>query len=90
MDLDSYIEAILFFKGAPISLNRLSKILGKNKDEVEKSIGTLKEKLKDRGLKLIEKDESVMLGTASKASGFIEGFIKEELSKELKKIAGNL
>jgi len=85
MDLDSYIEAILFFKGEPISFGRLSKILGKNEKEVEKSIEVLEAKLKGRGLKLIKKDGSVMLGTASKASGFIEGFIKEELSKDIGK-----
>lgn len=83
MNLDAYIEAILFFKGDPISVIRLSKILGKSKEEVEKALKTLEEKLQNGGLRLVSNEGKVMLGTASKASGFIEGLIKEELSKDI-------
>jgi segregation and condensation protein B len=83
MNLDAYIESILFFKGDPISVNRLSKILGKNKEEVNGALKTLEEKLQDRGLRLVFNEGKVMLGTASKASGFIEGLIKGELSKDI-------
>jgi segregation and condensation protein B len=85
MDLDRFIEAILFFKAEPLSVSKLSAMLGKSVSEVEEALSLLEEKLEKRGLVLIRRDELVLLGTHPKASGFVEGLAKEELSKDLGK-----
>jgi segregation and condensation protein B len=84
-NLESKIEAILFFKGEPVSVGRLSDILKVSKDEVKVALGTLRDKFRDRGIMLLEKDEEFTLGTSSQFSDLIEKLQKEELNKELSK-----
>ena len=96
MNLESKIEAILFFKGEPVSRKKLSEILSssvKASDgqgrigqlEINEAIEKLKENLKDRGIVLLEKDDEITLGTAPELSKLIENLQKEELNKELSK-----
>jgi len=85
MNLDSYIESILFFKGTPVSIHYLSKVLGKKEEDIENALKSLEEKLESRGLVLSRLDEKVSLGTSPKSSGFIEALIKEDLSKDIGK-----
>ncbi len=85
MNLESKIEAILFWKGEPISQKKLSEILKVSEAEMEESIKKLKENLKDRGIVLLEKEKEIMLGTAPELSNLIENLQKEELNKELSK-----
>ncbi|OGJ03467.1 hypothetical protein A3F97_03355 [Candidatus Nomurabacteria bacterium RIFCSPLOWO2_12_FULL_41_10] len=96
MNLESKIEAILFFKGEPVSRKKLSEILSssvKASDgqgrigqlEINEAIEKLKENLKDRGIVLLEKDDEITLGTAPELSKLIEDLQKEELNKELSK-----
>lgn len=83
--LDAKIEAILFFKSEPISINTLSKILHADESEIQASLEILKEKLQGRGIALLSKDDEVLLGTAPEASALIEAIMKEELSRDLGK-----
>ncbi|OGI67591.1 hypothetical protein A2823_03045 [Candidatus Nomurabacteria bacterium RIFCSPHIGHO2_01_FULL_41_91] len=96
INLESKIEAILFFKGEPVSRKKLSEILSssvKASDgqgrigqlEINEAIEKLKENLKDRGIVLLEKDDEITLGTAPELSKLIEDLQKEELNKELSK-----
>jgi segregation and condensation protein B len=85
MDLSAYIESILFFKGTPVSVSYLSKVLGKKEEEIETALETLEAKLDDRGLVLTRLENKVSLGTSLKSSGFIETLIKEDLSKDIGK-----
>jgi segregation and condensation protein B len=85
MNLEAKIEAILFFKGEPVSRKKLSEILKVGQTEINESIEKLKENLKERGVALIEKENEVMLGTAPELSDLIENLQKEELNKELSK-----
>ena len=96
INLESKIEAILFFKGEPVSRKKLSEILSssvKASDgqgrigqlEINEAIEKLKENLKDRGIVLLEKDDEITLGTAPELSKLIENLQKEELNKELSK-----
>ena len=84
-NLESKIEAILFFKGEPVSIKRLEDILKVSKSEIEEAIEKLKINLKDRGIVLLEKDNEITLGTAPELSKLIEDLQKEELNKELSK-----
>ncbi len=83
IDLKSQIEAVLFFKGEPVSFSKLSQLLKVSKDEIEKALHQLEEKLKDGGLVLIISNETVMLGTSPEAGKIIEEITKEELHKDL-------
>ena len=45
IELDSQIEAILFWKGEPQSIKKLAVSLGKKEEEIKASLEILKEKL---------------------------------------------
>ncbi len=85
MSIDAKLEAVLFFKAEPLSLKKLAQILNTEEREIKSAVEVLKEKLLGRGITLIEKDDEVMLGTATEASGIIEDLSKEELSRDLGK-----
>lgn len=98
MNLEQKIEAILFFKGEPISRKKLSEFLDVGQIEINEGLEKLKENLKDRGIILQEKpastrvdlstrggEDEITLGTAPELSDIIEKLQKEELNKELSK-----
>jgi len=87
MNLESKIEAILFFKGEPVSLKKLSDILKSSEEEVREGLTKLKENLNSRGVVLTEIDNEFSLGTAPELGDLIENLQKEELNKELSKAA---
>lgn len=85
MNLEQKIEAILFFKGEPVNLKKLTDILKVPEQEIKDAILNLKENLQNRGIVLLEKDYEITLGTAPELSEMIENLQKEELSKDLSK-----
>jgi len=85
MELDSYIEAILFFKAEPVLISELAKMLNKTEKEIQNALLVLNRKLENRGIVMVNKDDEVILETAPEAGTLIEGLIKEELSKDLGK-----
>lgn len=87
MTNEQKIEALLFWKGEPMSIEKISTTLNLNKDEVLSSLTNLEKGLVGRGITLVKKDEEVMLGTIKDASEMIEAITKEELSRDLGKAA---
>lgn len=85
MNLDSKIEALLFFKGGSMEVKELVELLGENKENIENALNKLKENLSVRGIKLIQKEDEVMLATPKEMSGLIEEMRKGELTKDLGK-----
>lgn len=91
MNLEQQVEAILFWKGEPVTLRELSKLLGAKEDEVRGAVHNLQAHLLNRGIILMKtgreetKDEEIMLGTSPEASALIEKITKEELQKDLGK-----
>ena len=85
MELEKKIEAILFWKGEPISIKKLAEILKVKEEEIKNAIFNLKRSLEDRGIVLLETGHEVTLGTAPEYSSLIENLQKEELNKELSK-----
>lgn len=85
MNLDQYIESILFFKGTSVSISFLSKVLSKSREEIEEALDILDQKFEGRGLVLNRHEDEVSLGTHPEASSFIEALIKEDLEKDLGK-----
>ncbi len=85
MNLDARIEAILFFKGEPLSLKELGALLKVSDEEIASALVVLERRTAAGGLRLLKKDGEVCLGTAPEVSGLIEGMIKSELHKDLGK-----
>jgi len=85
MTLNAQIEAILFFKGEPVSARELSRMLKVSESEIADALPLLEGHLNERGLKLVYKEDEVMLATAPEAGNLIEEIVKEELSRDLGK-----
>ena len=84
-NLDKKIEAILYYKGEPVSRNKLAQILGVGQLEINEAIDELKKNLEGRGVVLQEKEDYIQLGTSPEWTDIIEALQKEELSKDLTK-----
>ncbi|MEX0918729.1 MAG: SMC-Scp complex subunit ScpB [Candidatus Paceibacterota bacterium] len=87
MDIPAKIEAILFHRSEPVSFDRLAKVLDIPANTVQAGLNELKDRLKNRGITLMEKDDQVMMATAPEAADLIEKIIKDELSEDLGKAA---
>lgn len=85
MEIEKKIEAILFWKGEPMSRKRLAEILKVGQTEINEALQKLKESLENRGIVLQEQGDDVTLGTNPEMSQIIENLQKEELNKELSK-----
>ena len=85
MSLEKQIEAILFYNGEPTKIKSLANMFGVPENDVQSSLEILRLSLGERGIRLITKDDSVMLGTAPEMSEIIELARKEELSRDIGK-----
>lgn len=83
MNLESQIEAILFFKNEPVSISELAKLLNAGEKEIKDSVGILQDLNKNRGIVVVSDGESVSFGTHPALSAFIERLQKEEFSREI-------
>ncbi len=85
MELDLLIEAVLYFKGEPISFKKLAGFLKSTEQEVIEAVLKLKTRLENNksGLVILTKDDEVALGTSPLASDLIKDITKEELQKDL-------
>ena len=86
-NLEQKIEAILFFKGEPVSIKKLADVLKVSVEDINSAILNLKNNLTNRGIVLQENNGEVTLGTAPEMSSLIENLQKEELNRELSKAA---
>lgn len=87
-NLQKNIEAILFWKGEPIKIKDLLKILNISNEVFLENINDLKNNLKENtGLQIILTDDSIALVTNAENSEIITKLQKEELDKELSKSA---
>ncbi len=87
MTLETKLEALLFFRGEPMSLRELAKLLQCSEQEVRQALGVLSEALQTRGLCLVEANGEVELRTAPAVADFLDAVRKEELSRNLGKAA---
>lgn len=85
MELESKIEGLLFYKGEEIEIKKIADILSVSIEEVEEALKKLEFSLNGRGLVVVRKDDSVVLGISAELSHIIENIRKEEISKELTK-----
>ena len=87
MDTKQSLESILFLQGEPISVERLSKLLGEKKEQVTRALEELREDYKERGIVLLEKEGYWQFGTNPASRALAEKFVKSEFSGELTKAA---
>ncbi len=85
MELSRKIEALLFFKGEPVTAGFLAKTLGVSEDDARRGLSELEQSLSGRGIVLMQNGDEYMLASSPEMGGTIEGLLKEELSKELGK-----
>ena len=87
MEMKQALESILFLQGEPISVERLSKLLGEKKEQVAKALEELRDDYKKRGMVLLDKNGEWQFGTNPNSRALVEKFIKSEFSGELTKAA---
>lgn len=86
MKLDKTIEAVLFWKGEPITKKRLSEMLIENETAINSALDSLEQRLSDSsGLILIRNRDEVSLGTSPEVSKTIDALTKDELNRDLGK-----
>jgi segregation and condensation protein B len=85
MNLEQQLEAILFWKGEPVSIKKLSQIFGRNEEDILTSLKKLEVDLSGRGIVLMFKEDEVTLATSKDVSELIEKLTKEELVRDLGK-----
>ena len=83
MNLESKIEAILFYKNEPLEIKKLSKLLIKNEKEVREALKNLAEILDGHGICLVQTENEVSLATARDMKEIIENIAKDEMSAEI-------
>lgn len=85
LTLSAKIEAILFYKGEPLLISDLAKLVAANEQDVRVAIRELEERMRGGGLQLVQNGDEVMLGTTASASVLIEAIQKDELSRDIGK-----
>jgi len=85
MEISQKIEALLFFKGEPVTVGFLAKTLSISEDDARAGLATLEQSHSSRGIVLMQKGDEYMLATSPLMGPLIETLIKDELSKELGK-----
>ena len=83
--LERQLEAVLFWKGEPVSIKKLSQILVKTEEEILIALNNLETSLAMRGIVLVKKEDEVTLATAKETSELIEKLTKDELIRDLGK-----
>lgn len=87
IQLQSKLEGFLFYKGEEVTMQTLSDIFALPIDEINQGIADLEKSLEGRGLVLVRKDNSVVLGIHGELGSLIESIRKDEITKDLSKAA---
>lgn len=85
LPLHAQLEAILFFRAEPLSLDELTTLTRSSKEALQEALQELGTLLQTRGIRLIETGETYTLATAPEASTLITELTKEELSRDIGK-----
>lgn len=85
MTLETRLEALLFWKGEPISKKKAAAALACTAEELEAAIGSLEAALATRGIRVMREGDDIEMRTAPEAADLIVGLTKEELSRDLGK-----
>lgn len=84
-ELTKAIEALLFAANEPQKIKKLAALFEVSEEETRTALSGLEETLKERGIRLVSKDDEVFLGSAPEFSVAAEKFFKQEIESELTK-----
>ena len=86
--IKSILESLLFISGEPIGAQKLAKICGIPKNEVEKALAELEEEYQEnRGLRILSRGGSYQLASNPENSQFVNQLVSGELNADLSKSA---
>ncbi|HEU5114520.1 MAG TPA: SMC-Scp complex subunit ScpB [Candidatus Paceibacterota bacterium] len=85
MTIETKLEALLFWKGEPMSKKKIQATLECTTEELNTAITALETSLASRGLRVLTANDEIELRTAPELSPFIEKLTKEELVRDLGK-----
>jgi len=87
LPIDVKIESLLFWKGEPVMVKELAKMLSVDEGAIQDGLKELEQKLieSNRGISLVREGDKVLLTTHSEVSEIITALNKEELIKDLSK-----
>lgn len=85
MELDLKLEAVLFYKAAPMKKRALCTLFKVKEDELDVAIKTLGERLEHGATRLVNTDTEVELVTAPALDELIESIRKDELRRDIGK-----
>jgi segregation and condensation protein B len=85
MNLESKLEALLFWKGEPMAVKKIAEVLACTTDELNTATTALETNLSTRGLRLMRHEGELELRTAPEASDLITALTKDELMRDLGK-----
>ena len=84
MHHDALIEAILFYRGEPVSSRELTELLDSSEHGLNEALTALRERLAlGSGLALLENDGMIQLVTSPDVASFLEKVAREEHSREI-------
>lgn len=86
-DLKSIIESILLVAEKPVSIKELADVSGKSHTDIQAACAELAKEYKNRGIRLIQKNEHFHLVSAPENSEYVSKFLNEELRHDLTKAA---
>jgi len=81
MNLESRVEAILFFRNEPVTLAELLKLLNESRENLQLAISNLQKEYEDRGIVIVTDGENYSFGTHPDNSELIEN-IQRRSSRE--------
>lgn len=89
MDIKKIIESLLFAAGEPLSVRRLSKIIGEKSEKVKKSLEELKEEFQNqkRGIRILNNNDQWLMVTAPETASFVQKLKKEVIEDALSAVS---
>ncbi len=85
MNLESKLEALLFWKGEPMAKKKIETALSCSKEELDAALLGLERNLSERGLRVMQNGDEIEMRTAPEAGDIISKLTKEELVRDLGK-----
>lgn len=84
-NLEIQLESVLFLKGEPVSVKWLANMFEKNKEEIKASLIILSKSLENRGVRLVQNEDDVVLATAPESAEIVKKIVELEINSDLSK-----
>lgn len=84
-NLEIQIESVLFLKGESVSVKWLAKIFEKKEEEIKEVLSSLSKNLENRGIRVVQNGDDVVLATAPKSAEIIKKIVESEANADLSK-----